>query len=270
MIKLNLSKLVGIVIGLSLVLACSAAAMAPGNQDSKVLLSNGLIITSVKENIQKFTGSPVDAIEQISIMKTYVGDVYQVTTVSGNLFNVNIKTGQVETAILPAGPDYSITGKDLSGMEMVAESFAEKHYTNFTNKTMTLVESRIIDHGDAGKEYLFNWNAKSGEAYTLSEVSISIFPDDNLIYYHGTDRELLVNTVPKISKTDAQVIGERAFKMGSSSGTQSRLFVMLSGESQKLAWRVDTVEYDREGFAHGGSVTIDAISGEVLSTNPFL
>ncbi|MFA4878273.1 MAG: hypothetical protein WC586_12790 [Methanoregula sp.] len=265
--KINLSKLIGLVIGLSLVLACSAAAM--DSQDSKVLLSDKLVVTAAKENIQKFTGSDADAINGITLMKTYVGDVYQVTTEADNVYNINVKTGQVETAMIQADPDYSVKGKDISSMEKVAEAFVEKHYTNFKDKKMTLVASKVIDHGGIGKEYVYSWNEKSGNAYTLSFASVSFFPDDNRVYYHGTDRELLVDTLPKVSQVDAQKTGERSFEMGSAAETQSRLIVMPSGDSQILVWMVDTVEYDKLGFAHGGSVIIDAISGEVLSTNPF-
>jgi len=269
MTKINLSKLISIVIGLSLILTCSAAAMVPDNQNSKSLLSNGPVVTTAKENIQKFTGSPVDAINGITLMKTYDGYVYQVITATDNVYDINIKTGMVEAAMIQMGNDYSVKGKDISSMKAVADAFVEEHYTNFANKKMTLVRSQVIDHGDMGKEYVFSWNAKSGEAYTLSSASVSFFPDDNTLYYHGTDRELLVDTIPKLPQDDAQKIGERAFNMGSEAETQSRLVVIPSGESQKLAWIVDTVEYDKEGIANGGSVTVDAISGEVLSTNPF-
>lgn len=266
--KINLSKLIGIVIGLSLVLVCSAAAMDA--QDSKALLSDKLVVTAAKENIQKFTGSDADAINGITLMKTYVGNVYQVTTDADNVFNINVKTGQIETAMIQADLDYSVTGKDISSMEDVAEAFVEKHYTNFKDKKMTLVGSQVIDHGDMGKEYVYSWNAKSGDAYTLSSATISFYPDDNLVYYHGIDRELLVDTTPKVSQADAEKTGEHSFKMGSAAETQSRLIVMPSGDSQRLGWVVDTVEYDKRGFANGGSVIIDAISGEVLSTNPFI
>jgi len=269
MTKINLLKLIGIVIGLSLVLACSVAAAAPDNHDSKSLLSNEPVVTSVKENIQKYTGSPADAINDISLMKTYTGEVYQVTTAADNVFNINVKTGRIETAMIQTGAENSVKGKDLSGMKTVAEAFVEKYYTNFSDKKMAFIGSQIIDHGAMGKEYVYSWNAKSGNAYTLSSASVSFFPDDNRVYYHGTDRELLINTTPKVSQADAQKTGEHAFAMGSAAETQSQLFVIPSGDSQKLTWVVDTVEYDKLGIAHGGSVNIDAISGEVLSTNPF-
>jgi hypothetical protein len=267
--RINLSKLFGIVMGLSLILICSAAAAAADYQDEDALLSNGPAMALVKENIQKFTGSPVDAIDHIIMRKSYVGDVYQVTSGSGNVYNINAKTGQIETAMIQTGLGDSFTGKDLSRLQNSAKTFAEKHYANFTAKKMLLVESQVIDHGDMGKEYVFSWNAKSGDAYTLSAVSISYFPDDNSMYYHGIDRDLLVDTKPKVSQADAKMTGERVFKMGQAAETQQQLYVIPYGDSQKLVWMVTTAEYDKDGVTHGGSVIIDAISGKVLSTNPF-
>jgi hypothetical protein len=266
--KITYSKMIGIIVGLSLVLVCSAGAVSPEDKDAEALFSNSVVMSSVNANVQNFTGAPVDAIERIAVLKTYVGDVYQVTTASGNLFNINVKTGEIETAIIQNGLKTSFDGTTLSEMRDVAETYAKDHYKNFTQKKMTLVQSVVIDHGDAGYEYMFSWNEKFGEAYSLSGVSISIYPNDNIIEYHGTDRELLIDTTPKISKTDARITGERAFGMGSSTKTQAKLRVILFDDRQKLAWIVNTEEYDKMGFAHGGTVTIDAISGEVLSTDP--
>jgi hypothetical protein len=56
--KTNLPKLIGMLIGLSMMLACSAAALADNNQASQALLSPDTLGNSiVRENIQKFTGS---------------------------------------------------------------------------------------------------------------------------------------------------------------------------------------------------------------------
>lgn len=258
----------GIIIGVSLIFACSAVAVSPDDKVNEELLSNQAVMSTVSANIQKFIGSPVGAIEHISVMKTYVGEVYQVTTVSGDLFNINVKTDEIETAIIQNGLKTTITGASLSEMQDVAETYAKDHYKNFTKKNMTLVQSKVINHGDMGEEFVFVWNERSGEAYTLSGVLISIYPEDNTIEYHGTDQELLIDTTPKISQTDAQTTGERTFGMRSAARTQSHLCVILYGDRQRLAWIVNTEEYDKRGFAHGGTVTIDAISGEVLSTDP--
>ena len=269
MMKNNYLTLIGIIIGLSLVLTCAVAAMAPDNQNPETLLSNEPVVTAVKENIQIFTGSPVETIDSITIMETAFGNVYQVTTDDGNIFNVNAESGQIEAALVQRGFGEFNAAKDLSDMETAAHAFAEKYYKNFAEKKMTLVESGIIDHGDAGKEYVFSWNAMSGEVYTLSFVSVSYFPDDNLIEYHGIDRDLLVDTTPEISKEEAQKIGERAFSMGSAAKTTSGLQVIPYGDGQALSWIVNTVEYDKIGIAHGGNVYVDAESGKVLLKDPF-
>jgi hypothetical protein len=136
---------------------------------------------------------------------------------------------------------------------------------------MTLADSKIIDHGDAGKEYVFYWNEMSGEAYTLSSVMVSVFPDnDNTITYIGFDRPLLVDTTPESSRANAEATVLHTLKMGEDAKTISKLLVVPDGSSQKLVWLVDTIERDKEGFSHGGSARVDAISGEVISINPVL
>jgi hypothetical protein len=263
------TKVFGIIFVVSLLLLCSATAAATGHQDQNLLFSNKSVVVFAEKNIQNFTGSKIDGISRIDMMKTYFGDVYQVTTKTGNVFNINVKSGRIETAIIQTGLEDPLAGKDLSGMKTIAESFARTHYPGFADKKMVIIESRIIDHGDMGKEYLFSWNAKSDDAYTLSAVTISYFPDDNVMHYHGTDYDLLVDTTPTITKLGAHMVGERTFSMGPGAETQSKLVVMPSGDSQRLGWIVTTASYDRDGIAHGGSVIIDAISGEILSTNPF-
>ncbi len=195
------------------------------------------------------------------------GKVYEVTTKTER-FYVNAKTGDIEAAIVRKGLSAcSITAKDIAGMKDQAESFVRKNYQNFNKKDMVL-ESRIIDHGDAGKEYLFALNEKAGEAYTPSAVMISVFPDSGSIAYIGIDRPLLINTTPKVPRETAQETAMDTFAMGSSAKVQSKLVVIPAGESQKLVWIVDAIEKGKDDISHGGTVIVDALSGEVLSNKP--
>ena len=264
--RISLSKLIGVVFGLSLVLACSVSALA---DNSQILTPETIVSGIVKENIQKFTGSPNEVITYNGLKELPHGKVYEVTTKTGR-FYVNTKTGDIESAIIRNGLSASsINAKNLDSMKAQVKAFAEKNYKNFTSKKMVLTESRIIDHGDAGKEYLFIWNEIVGEAYTQSTVQISVLPDwNNSITYVGIDRPLLVNTTPEVSRDDAQEKTLRAFDMGASAKTQSKLVVIPFDNNQKLVWIIDTIELDKDNMSRGGTVTVDAVSGNVLSTNP--
>jgi len=266
--KLSFRTLIAVIIFLLLV--CAAAAMALACQDPEPVLLNGPVISFVEKSIGNFTGAPVDAARSITRMKTWVGDVYQVSTESGEIYNINTQSGMVETALTEKGLDPAVRGMNLSGMQEVALDYAEKHYPGFAAKKMTLAESKIIDHGSMGKEYVFYWNAMSGEAYTLSYVAISIYPDDAMLAYHASDRELLINTTPNITRAEAGQAAERAFGMGPGAETTSRLMVEPDGNGQRLVWLVETIEHDERGFAHGGSVMVDAITGAVGTQNPVL
>jgi hypothetical protein len=270
MMKIQLSKVIGIVIGLSFILACSAVAAVDNSAASGALISPGTMVTgTVKENIQKFTGIPNEAITYVGTKELPTGTVYEVITDSGR-FDINAKTGEIETAVIRNGMTAnSIDARDLAGMREQVKAFAGKNYRNFANKTMVLSESRVIDHGDAGKEYYFVWNEMAGEAYTQNAVQVSIFPDwGNSIAYIGIDRPLLIDTNPKISQTAAQQSALDTFGMSTSAKVQSKLVVIPSGDSQKLAWIVDVFEPGKDNTIRGGTVIINAVSGNVLSTNP--
>jgi hypothetical protein len=198
--------------------------------------------------------------------------MYDVSTNAGDRYYVNANTGDIEVATIHnAVLTKSMDTTDIGSMKEKVQKFVEKNYLNFNNKKMTLADSKIIDHGDAGKEYVFYWNEMSGDAYTLSSVMVSVYPNlDNTLTYIGFDRPLLVDTTPRISQNDAEATALRTFKMSAAAITMSKLVVIPIGENQKLVWIVDSIEQDEEGFSHGGRATVDAFSGEVISINPVL
>jgi len=154
-------------------------------------------------------------------------------------------------------------------MKKQAETFVQKNYKTFTDKNMILVKYEVIDHGDAGKEYLFIWNEMVNDVYTPSAVMISVLPDwDNSIIYNAIDCPLLIDTTPKVLQDAAQETALQALVMGSAAEIQSTLRVIPYGDSQKLVWIVETIQIEKDKTNHGGTVFIDAISGEILSINP--
>ena len=270
----NFSKLIGIIIGLSLIFSCSVTAAVDSGQSSDTDHTPVIITTDlVKNNIQKFSGLQNQVITYTGTKDFPIGKMYEVTTDTGDRYYVNVNTGDIEVAMvhnaIPVST--SMTAKDIESIKESVQKFVEKNYRNFNTKKMVLTDSKIIDHGDAGNEYVFYWNEMSGEVYTLSSVKVSVYPTlNNTVTYVGFDRPLLVNTIPHVSQTDAESIILRTFKMATTATTSSKLVVIPSGDNQKLVWLVDTVEQDKEGFSHGGMARVDAISGEVISLDPFI
>ena len=267
--KVRLSKLVGILIGLSLILSCSVTATT----DSGTLVLPKTIDTGVvKEKILKFTESSDAVITYKGIKEFSTGKMYEVSTDAGDVYYVNANTGDIEVALIHnALSTKTMNGKNIDDMIKPVQKFVEKNYPNFMNKKMVLVDSKVIEHGDAAKEYVFYWNEMSGEAYTLSSIKVSVYPGwNNTVSYVAFDRPLLVDTIPKVSQADAEATAMGTLKMGLSATTTSHLVVSPSGDSQKLVWLVNTVQLDEEGYSYGGIVTIDAISGKVISINPVL
>lgn len=271
--KNNLLKLIGVLFGLSILLTCTVTALDDNNMASQAILSPDATEKGiVKENIQKFTGSQNVVISNKGIREFPLGKMYEVTTNAGDRYYVNANTGDIEVATIHnAVSTKSMDTNDIARMNETVQKFVEKNYRNFTAKKMTLVNSKIIDHGDAGKEYIYYWNEMSGDAYTVSSVMVSFNPNlDNTLTYIGFDRPLLIDTTPKISQNDAEVIARSIFKMSSAAITTSKLVIVPNGENQKLVWIVDSIELDEKGLSHGGKATVDALSGKVISINPVL
>jgi hypothetical protein len=271
--KQKLSKLLGIIIGLSLILTCSVTAIIDPSQDSAAHISPATIGTGiVKENIQKFAESSVAVFTYKGMKEFPIGKMYEIETDDGDRYYVNADTGNIEVAMIHnAVPVKSMNPKDIGGMKEQVQKFVEKNYASFNTKKMTLADSKILDHGDAGKEYVFYWNEMSGEAYTLSSIMVSVYPGmDNTMTYVAFDRPLLIDTTPKVSRAVAESTALRTFEMSSTAKTTSKLLVVPDGSGQKLVWLVDTYEQDQTGLTHGGSVTVDAISGENMSINPVI
>lgn len=265
------TRLVGIFLGLTVILACSFAGAAVNGSESNALSPTEMLGSGIlQEKIQKFTDdSAAESATYVGTKDLPSGKMYEFETKSGR-FGIDAKTGEVETAIIKGSivPN-SITANNFDGVKSQAQSFVEENYPNFMNRTMVLSESRIIDHGDAGKEYYFVWNEMAGDAYTQNVVQFSVFPEwNNTITYIGIDRPLLIDTKPNIPQNVARAKTLGAFGLSAGAQVSSKLVVVPNGDGQKLIWVVDATEQKKDLTYYGGTALIDAVTGNVLSVYP--
>ena len=83
--------------------------------------------------------------------------MYELRTRDG-VFYVNMQIGTVESFQRTGmNTNASAASLSLDQAELVARGFAEKKYADFDRMSMKLVESKELDHGDAGKEHSFVW-----------------------------------------------------------------------------------------------------------------
>jgi hypothetical protein len=201
---------------------------------------------------------------------------------------VNVKTGNVELASYSYYSNFPVqnlkksnailSGKSQASDPVTMESalaisqdFAAQNYQNFYNRTLVLTRSQLIDHGDAGKTWLFIWNEKINDILTPNAVSVSMNAyNGKILSYIGIDQPLETNVIPSISKMDAIGNAVNRFSPITVTDISARLAALPVDEKiQKLVWLVNVRGEPEDNVYQGGSAVIDAHSGEVMEVDPY-
>lgn len=199
---------------------------------------------------------------------------------SGNTtYGVNPETGAVEMAVY---------GDNLSGrMEVVvpmeaaekaAAAFAERHYPGFAS--LTLDESKLLDHGAGGTEYCFTWVELVNGVPTSNMVFLSVNPaTGEVMTYIGKHQLIEPFDSASVSLEKAKEIAEDAYRretgvkeltVGESLLGEPVQQVILVDGKQHLAWTVEVREsFTDDGIKMGALFFIDAHTGEVLQVFGF-
>jgi hypothetical protein len=229
-------------------------------------------VDSAMEKVRAYNEKPGEKVTYKGIATAPHGKAFELATDDGTYY-VNTATGDVELAYFKHGnnglSDIKLT-KDQAQNKALA--YAKKYYRDYLNKSMQLVRSEVLDHGDAGKEYVFIWNEEINGVYTLNQVMVTVDPGTGEVAsYVGIQRPLLVKPELVISKDDAidKAIGlfDGIFVKDSSAEPH---IVYLEDGTQCVAWIVEVTGEEKDGGIPGGSVTIDAVNGEILSVDPYL
>ncbi|MBP2145375.1 hypothetical protein J2129_000829 [Methanofollis sp. W23] len=188
-------------------------------------------------------------------------------------FYINSQTKSIEGAIFYKSLENSTEVQvNEENARKIAEEYARSKYRAFAHKKMHLLRSDLLDHGDAGKEYLFVWDEIVDGVLTPNYVSVSINPNTGgVISYHGTERALEVDLRPKIFRHDAIKTAIAQFKEIEVSNVDVQLAVMYpEQDEQRLTWVVDLDGKRKDNYAQGGQVLVDAMTGEVMLVDPYL
>jgi len=163
---------------------------------------------------------------------------------------------------------------DQDRAESIARSYAVKKYPGFSTRNMQLTGSKLLDHGDAGKEYSFTWEEQAFGVSVGNFVMISVEPEKGeIITYLSRDRETLAISAPKITKEQAVETAVKYFKdissLSSTEGlkTTAKLSVVPSLQN-RVVWIVDLHIDLPDGDHRGGGVYVDTETGDVLDFNP--
>jgi hypothetical protein len=162
--------------------------------------------------------------------------------------------------------------------QAVAQSYAAKNYPGFSTRNMVLTEAKLLDHGDAGKEYSFAWQEQVLGIANGNFVSICISPENGeILSYLLRDRTAPEITEPKIAKEQAVGTAMKYFANASSLSTTEGLETSARASvvpflQDRVMWIVD-LHIDLPDDVLGqrcGEVYIDAETGDVALYNPCL
>lgn len=232
------------------------------------------------ESIRQFIGDPEAVVVFEERTVNVAGDSFETYRVNKDRFIVDPETGMVTGARFVETPRKIQGSLSVEQAKNSAKIFAQLHYHNFNTRNMVLTESQAIDHGDASTEYSYTWNEQEQSINTGNLVHVSLYTDGSVMSYHARDKTTPRLEQVRISKSQAidtatrYVIETTNVSNMSSNETSAQLTVMPDG-SNRVVWVVSVVfRYMdlRFGFEdhRGGSVYIDAMTGEVVKFNPCL
>ena len=246
-----------------------------------------LTVDEAKVSVREFEDSPGMALEQKRTMSTPRGEVYEMASDSGRYF-VNAKTGEVELASFygkqgasgqsffmskpvasPPQPDSGTVTMDQAFV--IAQDYARKNYRNFHDRTMVLIESKLVDHGDSGKTFYFTWKEKINDVLLPNIIFITVTSENGeILNYMGVDQSLDINLEPSVSEDVALTIARTQFAPLEIVRTNLQLaFLPVNENEQRLVWLVNVICI-QDGFIHqGGEVFVDANTGEIITVNSF-
>lgn len=230
------------------------------------------------ESIRQFIGDSEAVVVFEERMVNVAGEPFETYRVNNDRFIVDPETGMVTGARFVETPRKIQGSLSVEQAKNSAKIFAQLHYHNFNSRNMVLTESQAIDHGDAATEYSYTWNEQDQRINTGNLVHVSLYTDGRIMSYHARDKTASRLEPARISKSQAidtatrYVIETTKVSNISSNETSAQLTVMMDG-SNRVVWIVSVVfQYMdlRFGFEdhRGGSVYIDAMTGEVVEFNP--
>ena len=229
-------------------------------------------VDAARENVQKFVNTPLVQIQYQESKYLDLGDYYVFSTGNGQAY-VNMYTGAVERAsFTDALESPGSIRHDFDQAKAIAGKYAEEKYPGFSDMNMHLTGSGLKNHGDAGSEYSFIWREKINDTLTPNIVVVNVNSDSGkVISYIGIQREITCSSEPGISRDNAIKIAEEQFPGIRVSESSADLSIEYTKPGiQSLTWVITLKGEPDDHVLQGGLVVIDALTGKVLVSAPYL
>ena len=229
-------------------------------------------VDTAKEKAQDFLNAP-DATAQYQKTECLnLGEYYVFGTGDGQIY-VNARTGVIERVTFDsARKDSHEIRLDQAAAEAAARAYAEEKYSGFAEKSMRLIESNLVSHGDAGSEYSYIWRERIKGVLTPNTVVVNVNPSTGeIVSYIGIQRKVQCPLEPALSRDEALKVAAGQFPGIRVTDATANLTVEYTQPGvQTLTWVV-TMKGEPEGdVLQGGLIVIDARAGEVLMVSPYL
>jgi len=229
-------------------------------------------VDTAKEKAQDFLNAP-DATAQYQKTECLnLGEYYVFGTGDGQIY-VNARTGVIERVTFDsARKDSHEIRLDQAAAEAAARAYAEEKYSGFAEKSMRLIESNLVSHGDAGSEYSYIWRERIKGVLTPNTVVVNVNPSTGeIVSYIGIQREVQCPLEPALSRDEALKVAAGQFPGIRVTGATADLSVEYTQPGvQTLTWVVTMRGEPEDNVLQGGLIVIDAQTGEVLMVSPYL
>jgi hypothetical protein len=164
------------------------------------------------------------------------GPRYQSHVPGVGLVELDATTQEVDEVIF----DSQLTGSTAhriseASATAAAEAFARQHFTGFDG----LVErsDTYVDHG-AFQEYRTTWQARQGEAWLPTAVTVGINSDTGRAAYYWSRRVplTLTSTTAQVTAAAAKAAAIAVVHTAGAVASEPNLEVVLTGAGQRLVW----------------------------------
>ncbi|PKL63445.1 MAG: hypothetical protein CVV31_01225 [Methanomicrobiales archaeon HGW-Methanomicrobiales-2] len=229
-------------------------------------------VDTAKKEVQDFLNTQDAAIEYQKTEHLNLGNYYVFGTGEGQIY-VNDQTGAVERATFDsARKDFHEIRLDRAAAEAAARAYAEEKYDGFAGKSMRLIGSNLVSHGDAGSEYSYIWREEIKGVLTPNTVVVNLNPSTGeIVSYIGIQREIKCPLEPKFSRDEALKIAAGQFPgIRVTSATTDLSVEYTRPDAQTLTWVITMRGEPEDHVLQGGLVVVDAQTGEVLMVSPYL
>jgi len=239
-----------------------------------ILVVNGASTLTSNEkaidSVYKFMGHPMADLIASNGIETPHANYISVSN-GDSEFWVNADTFTVEGYLSYSSYDkFSQVKLSKNDAEKAALDFAMNHFKDFQNENFQLITSELFDPGNM-PTYHFTWREYLGEIEGPSVIDVVINPDTgDILSYVGINRDISIPLTYKVTKEEAVNSANEQFKGIDVQSVDSKLKIWYDdGGSQKLMWIV-TILGSQANTVGGGTVSIDANSGEILEIEQFL